>query len=96
MAVERRPRRPRPVRPPEERVERLRQLAALHDSWVRRYIDETPFEPDDYPERSDYNLHYVDMSASVEAQDEFFEQSRRIMGLDPETGRRRPSGPGGD
>jgi hypothetical protein len=34
----------------------------------------------------DYNLFYIDLDASAEAQNEYFARARAISGLDPETG----------
>jgi hypothetical protein len=64
---------------------RLEELARWHDEWVAKHEATTPFRPDDNTE-PDYNLFYVDLEASQEAQDEFMMRAREIMGLDPVTG----------
>ena len=43
-------------------------------------------KPEENTEYSDYNLHYVDVEASAEAEDEYMMRAREIMGLDPVTG----------
>jgi hypothetical protein len=72
--------------PPPMRQERLRALAAWHAQWEERYAASTPFRPELHPDSEDYNLHYVDLEASDEAQIEYVRRAREIMGLDPETG----------
>ncbi|WP_307934443.1 hypothetical protein [Salinispora arenicola] len=77
-----RPRR-RPVRPSAARVRRLTELGQWHRNWVARHADNAGFHPDEHPTPgSDYNLHHVDLDASLAAQDEFHARARQIMGLD--------------
>jgi hypothetical protein len=72
--------------PPPSQEQRLRALATWHEEWERRHADTTPFRPELHADDPDYNLHYVDLEASPEAQREFNRRSREIMGLDPDTG----------
>jgi hypothetical protein len=72
---------------PPTREERLAKLGAWHSEWQRRHAETTPFRPEEHV-GEDYNLHYVDVEASAEAEREFTTRAREIMGLDPETGSR--------
>lgn len=63
-----------------DRRRRLKELAEWHSQWVDRNLASTPF--DQAPE--DYNVHYVDMSASARAEDEFQTRAREIMGIGEE------------
>ena len=76
-----------PGRPaPPTREERLAKLGAWHSEWQRRHAPTTPFRPAEHVGEDDYNVHYVDLEASAEAQLEFTARAREIMGQDPETG----------
>lgn len=61
-------------------------LSSWHSEWERRHAASTPFRPELHPGEDDYNLHYVDLEASAEAQREFTVRAREILGQDPETG----------
>lgn len=67
-----------------ERRRRLIALTEWHREWVARHqqaADEA-YDPSQGPVGSDYNLHYVDLEAPAEAQDEFHARARQIMGID--------------
>jgi hypothetical protein len=67
-----------------ERLRRLKELGALHDRWQQQYqIDDAEWTVGgaDDPERR--------RPPSREAEWEFVTEARKIMGRDPETGRRR-------
>lgn len=72
--------------PPPTQEERLRALSRWHAEWERKHTATTPFHPERFPDDPDYNLHYVDVEASPEADWEYTVRAREIMGLDPETG----------
>jgi len=72
--------------PPPTREQRMAALSSWHSEWERRHAASTPFRPELHPGEDDYNLHYVDLEASPEAQSEFTARAREILGQDPETG----------
>jgi hypothetical protein len=74
--------------PPPTRQERLQALGRWHAEWSAKHAGSTPFRPGEHPGEEDYNLHYVDLEASPEAEREYTVRAREIMGLDPETGER--------
>jgi hypothetical protein len=69
-----------------DRDAKLAELSRWHTEWVEKHEPTTPFKPEENTEYSDYNLHYVDVEASAEAEDEYMMRAREIMGLDPVTG----------
>lgn len=71
-----------------KRRARLVALGEWHDEWTKRHLPDAPFHPEDWPEGSDYNLHYLDVEATPEQEDESMSRAREIMGSDPETGHR--------
>lgn len=56
------------ARPSDARVALLTAIGELHDDWVQDHLDGA-FTP--RGEKSDYNLHYVDVDAEPAALDEF-------------------------
>lgn len=65
------------------RVRRQRALAEWSREWVEGQVAagvDGPV-PAERPEPSDYNLHVPDMDADADAQDEFHERARKIMGI---------------
>jgi hypothetical protein len=73
--------------PPEPtEKERMAALSAWHSEWVSKHEATTAFRPQDNAGVEDYNLHYVDLDASKEAQREYDVRAREILGQDPETG----------
>lgn len=67
---------------------RLVALGEWHDRWAAAAEATAQFRPERHPAGSDYNEHYVDLEADPVLQDAFHAGARRIMGLDPLTGRR--------
>jgi hypothetical protein len=55
----------------ENRDEFLARVAATHDGWVERNIEDAPFAPDSRPESGDYNLWHLDVDADAVAEAEF-------------------------
>jgi hypothetical protein len=57
------------TRPSPERRRRLAAIAAAHHEWTLGQLDRTgvPFHP---REDSDYNLHYLDIEADGQAEDD--------------------------
>lgn len=55
----------------ETREQYLARVAQVHSEWVDKYAESVPFNPDSYPEGSDYNLWNVDVEAGPEAVSEF-------------------------
>jgi hypothetical protein len=70
-----------PKRPTPERLRQLQELSDLHLDWVNRHVNGSGFTARDG--ETDYPLLHLDVDgASPEAEDEFQQQARRIMGLD--------------
>lgn len=67
------------------RIARLRRLAEWHDEWEQAALAATDYGPERYPDSPDHNVHYVDVDAPADLEDEFHVQAREIMGLDPRT-----------
>lgn len=74
-------------RMPAGRARRLRALSAWHREWAARHLPQAPFRPEDRPAGTDYQQHYLDVDTPSAAEDEYMDRARRIMGLDPGTGR---------
>lgn len=81
MAVKPTPpgRRKPPQRPADERVARLSALTDLHDRWVAANADSAGFDPKGRPEKSDYNIHHVDLDADPTAAAEFAAAASKIF-----------------
>jgi hypothetical protein len=59
------------------------ELYQAHTAWALKQVAagvDGPAPPGS-PDPSDYNQHVPDLEASGQAEDEFHEQARRIMGL---------------
>lgn len=61
------------------REEMMHQLAAWHDQWVDRNLDAAPFTAAEAEAAPDYNLHFVDLEASSQEQDEFARTADEII-----------------
>ncbi len=72
----------------ESRDEFLARVAAEHDAWVARHMDDVPFDPNGRPGSGDYNLWHVDMDARAEAQAELM----NAIGSTPEFRRDQSAG----
>ncbi len=70
----------------EERRRRMRKLSDWHREWDRRYRDAVPFQPAGRADLPDYNLHFVDLDAPREIENEYNRRANEILGLDPEGG----------
>lgn len=68
-----------------ERRRRLRALAAVHADWVSSNLDSAEFDRERAQAKtpSDYNVNYLDVNPPVEAEDQFHERARAVMGLQP-------------
>lgn len=62
---------------PERRAQML-AFGELHSRFVKAKADGAPFRPEDWPEGSDYNQHYVDLEAD---DDLFHVEARKILGI---------------
>lgn len=71
-----------------ERRARLVELGEFHRAWVAGAAKTAAFRPDGRPDGSDYNQHSADVDAAAAREDAFHRRARKIMGLDPKTGRR--------
>ncbi|MDQ0377948.1 hypothetical protein [Amycolatopsis thermophila] len=80
----------RAVPPSPEKRRRLNELADWHQEWARRNLDRAEFDRGRARAKSpsDYNLHYLDVNPSADAEDEFQARAREIMGLGPDGSRR--------
>lgn len=58
-------------------------LGELHAEWVADNLEAASrnFDPSGRKEGSDYNQHHVDLDADGDAQDRFFDEAMRIMGV---------------
>ncbi|WP_231849970.1 ADP-ribosylglycohydrolase family protein [Saccharopolyspora erythraea] len=61
------------------------KLSRWHADWTKRNEHQAQFQPQGRKEGSDYNLHYVDMDAPLEAQIDFDRRAEEIFGYDPDT-----------
>lgn len=62
--------------------DKLRAVAEWHEKWARKWVDSVTVDPEysgNTP--SQYPETIVDMSASQEAQDEYWAEVFRIMGM---------------
>lgn len=66
-----------------ERDRRNMKLGYWHDDWAERWEDRVEFRPENWPDDSDYNVHFVDVEAPAEAQVEFGDRSNEITGSLP-------------
>ncbi|QUH01727.1 ADP-ribosylglycohydrolase family protein [Saccharopolyspora erythraea] len=77
--------------PKEQGSRRSGKVSRWHADWTKRNEKRSDFRPQGRKEGSDYNLHYVDMDAPLEAQIDFDRRVREIDGRDPDTGRLMPA-----
>ncbi|MEV6232936.1 ADP-ribosylglycohydrolase family protein [Saccharopolyspora shandongensis] len=74
----------------EQRYRRGGKLSRWHYDWTRRTEHRADFQPHGRKEGSDYNLHYVDVHAPLDAVVDFDRRANEIYGCDPDTSRRLP------
>lgn len=64
--------------------DKIRAVAAWHEEWSRKWENSVTVDPlyaDNYP--SQYAETIIDMSASEEAQNEYWSRVFKIMGMKP-------------
>lgn len=77
--------------PNAESNRRSIKVGHWHDDWARRWRDRAEFRPETRTvENSDYNQHYVDVEAPVEAELDYSARSDEVSGSFPGGTRRLP------